>query len=138
MDFANRVWKQLESLGKTSTTAASSSTNAATTTAATATATTTTSLVKQQRQRLVNSWKENSSRFMSAVGPAAVATLELFYRPGTGVTLFTFYALALLGSSSGFYLFLYFITIGYAMGVILPLTVALVVYNVRVCQPTSY
>ena len=38
------------------------------------------------------------------------------------------YALALVGSSVGFYLFLYFISIGYALGIALPLAVALARY----------
>lgn len=73
-----------------------------------------------------------SSKLLSALGPAAVTFSRLFY-PSDGKTLITkpaVYALALLGSSSGFYLFLYFITVGYCGGVTLPVLVALIVYNV--------
>jgi len=41
------------------------------------------------------------------------------------------YALALLGSSVGFYIFLYFISIGYAFGIGLPMAVALLKSNFR-------
>jgi hypothetical protein len=50
-----------------------------------------------------------------------------------GVTFITLYALALFGASCGFHLFLYFITLGYALGVTLPLAFALSVYQVSFC-----
>lgn len=48
-----------------------------------------------------------------------------------GISFVTLYSIALLGSSCGFHTFLYFITVGYAMGVAFPLIVALGVYLVR-------
>lgn len=63
-------------------------------------------------------------------GPSVVTAFTLLYTCEKGVSLATLYALALLGASCGFYLFLYFITIGYAVGITLPLAVALYVYNV--------
>jgi steroid 5-alpha reductase family enzyme len=41
----------------------------------------------------------------------------------------TLYALSLLGSSVGYYCFLYFITLGYALGITVPMVAALVVYT---------
>lgn len=76
--------------------------------------------------------KGQSSKFLSALGPAAYALAQLL-SPSDGKTLITkpaVYALALVGASSGFYLFLYFITVGYCCGVTLPVLVALVICNV--------
>ena len=70
--------------------------------------------------------KESSAQAV----PSVVTACALLYTCDKGVSLATLYGLALLGASSGFYLFLYFITIGYAVGVTLPLAVALYVYNV--------
>jgi hypothetical protein len=70
--------------------------------------------------------KETSAQ----AGPSVVTACTLLYTCEKGVSLATLYALALLGASCGFYLFLYFITIGYAVGITLPLAVALYVYNV--------
>lgn len=68
----------------------------------------------------------NADRYMSAIGPAIVA---LFSSKKEGqLSFLTVYALALLGSSVGFHLFLYFISIGYALGIALPLAVALYKY----------
>lgn len=76
--------------------------------------------------------KNQSSNLAAAVGPAVVAFVQLFSSSdGTGlVTKPAVYALALLGSSSGFHLFLYFITVGFSCGVTLPVLVAMIVYNV--------
>jgi len=68
--------------------------------------------------------KEQSSKALKAVGPAAIAAL---YQEGE-VTLPGVYALALLGSCSGFHLFLYFITVGYSFGIMIPVLVGLYVY----------
>jgi hypothetical protein len=76
--------------------------------------------------------KGQSSKFLSALGPAAYALAQLL-SPSDGKTLITkpaVYALALVGASSGFYLFLYFITVGYCCGVTLPVLVALIICNV--------
>jgi hypothetical protein len=70
--------------------------------------------------------KETSTQ----AGPSVVTACTLLYTCEKGVSIATLYALALLGASCGFYLFLYFITIGYAVGITLPLVVALYVYNV--------
>jgi len=47
-------------------------------------------------------------------------------KKGAGISFVTLYALSLLGSSVGFYLFLYFISVGYALGIFLPLFAAVV------------
>ena len=46
--------------------------------------------------------------------------------PSGGPTLLALYLLVLLASSCGFYVFLYFISLGYALGIGLPLSIALV------------
>lgn len=63
--------------------------------------------------------------------PSVAATLSLLYTSKDGgISPATVYGLALLGASLGFRLFLHFITLGYALGIGLPLSVALCVYNV--------
>ncbi len=62
--------------------------------------------------------------------PPFVTTLSLIYTSKKGMSAVSLYALALLGASCGFHLFLHFITIGYALGIGVPLSVALYVYNV--------
>ena len=44
----------------------------------------------------------------------------------------TLYGLSLLGASCGFYLFLYFITVGYALGITLPVVLSLLFYHSKV------
>jgi hypothetical protein len=74
--------------------------------------------------------KTQSSRVLTSLGPAAMSFCQLLYQTNGMLTKPAVYALALLGSSFGFHLFLYFITIGYAFGVTLPVTVAMILYNV--------
>lgn len=74
--------------------------------------------------------KTQSSRVFTSLGPAAMSFCQLLYQTNGMLTKPAVYALALLGSSFGFHLFLYFITIGYAFGVTLPVTVAMTLYNV--------
>jgi hypothetical protein len=75
--------------------------------------------------------KAQSSRVFTSFGSAAMSLSQLFYQTnGQLLTKPAIYALALLGSSFGFHLFLYFITIGYACGVALPVLVAMILYNV--------
>ena len=62
--------------------------------------------------------------------PSAMTTLTVLYASDRGVSAASLYALALLGASCGFHLFLYFITIGYCLGIGIPLLVSLYVYNV--------
>ena len=79
--------------------------------------------------RMPDEWKGRSSEAMKqVVVPAAAAAMELLYRNGD-VRFLGVYALALVGSCSGFHLFLYFITVGYALGVMLPVCVALYIYS---------
>lgn len=66
------------------------------------------------------------SRFLSTTGPAALA---FFAAKTQGLTLISLYTFCLLGSSVGFYLFLYFISIGYALGLSLPALMALLHYR---------
>ena len=70
---------------------------------------------------------------ISQAGPCVLAAISLVGSRGNqnGISLPTLYILALLGASCGFHLFLHFITLGYALGVTLPLTVALFFYKVR-------
>lgn len=88
---------------------------------------------------VLNKLKGQSSRLLAALGPLSMAFGQLLV-PTSGHAFLTkpaIYALALLGSSSGFYLFLYFITIGYCCGVTLPVLVAMIVYNVSYCLVLS-
>lgn len=80
----------------------------------------------------MDKFKTQSSRVLTALGPAAVSFAQLFYQKDGRLTKPAVYALALLGSSSGFYLFLYFISYGYVCGVTLPVLVAMILYNVSV------
>lgn len=64
------------------------------------------------------------------VTPSIVTFLSVLWTADKGVSFFSLYALALLGASCGFHLFLYFITVGYAVGITLPLAVALKLYKV--------
>ena len=72
----------------------------------------------------------------SQVGPSFLTVLSLVsnFEQKDKVSFLTLYTLALLGASCGFHLFLHFITLGYALGVTLPLTIALLFYQVRVCH----
>ena len=87
-------------------------------------------LAQMQRPKLniglgseaMDKFKTQSSRFLEVALTQLLKNNELT-RPAV-------YALALLGSSCGFYLFLYFITVGYVCGVTLPVLVAMIVYNV--------
>lgn len=78
--------------------------------------------------KVPDEWKGRSSEAIHQVAPAALAAVQLLYCKGD-ITFLGIYALALLGSSSGFHLFLYFITVGYALGVVLPISVALCLYS---------
>ena len=78
--------------------------------------------------KVPDEWKGRSSEAIHQVAPAALAALHLLYNRGD-ITFLGVYTLALLGSSSGFHLFLYFITVGYALGVALPVAVALCLYS---------
>jgi hypothetical protein len=71
----------------------------------------------------------------SRVGPSFATIASLLYQSDKGMSFLSLYALALLGSSCGFHLFLYFITVGYALGITIPMTVALYVYNVSIICP---
>mmetsp|Transcript_13722 Transcript_13722/g.27718 ORF Transcript_13722/g.27718 Transcript_13722/m.27718 type:complete len:555 (-) Transcript_13722:358-2022(-) len=67
----------------------------------------------------------------SQAGPSLLTALSLFgNRPNKNeVSVLTLYMVALLGASCGFHLFLHFITLGFALGVTLPLIVALFFYQ---------
>ena len=76
--------------------------------------------------------QHNAPLLCAVLGTTTLALLShRLLNPPKGLALPTIYALALLGSSAGFHLFLYFITVGFAMGIAIPLATALVVYNVR-------
>lgn len=67
------------------------------------------------------------------VAPSVVSLLSALWTADNGVSFLSLYVLSLLGASCGFYLFLYFITVGYAIGITLPLIVAVKIY--KVCNP---
>lgn len=90
-------------------------------------------MIRQKANNLQQHLKHGADVLIESsaqAGPSVVTACTLLYTCDKGVSLATLYALALLGASSGFYLFLYFITIGYAVGVTLPLAVALYVHSV--------
>lgn len=57
--------------------------------------------------------------------PVFFSLVSTLWSSATRTNFWSLYALALLGSSAGFYVFFYFITIGYATGIFLPVAVAL-------------
>ena len=73
--------------------------------------------------------EQSSKIFKENFVPVTMALRDVFLPSRGGLSLPAVYALALLGASSGFYMFLYFITIGYAFGVMFPLIAALCIYN---------
>jgi len=77
--------------------------------------------------------EQSSKVWIDSVVPATLFLRDAFWSSGSGetatLTLPAVYALALLGASSGFYMFLYFITIGYALGIMFPLAAAMLIYN---------
>lgn len=69
-------------------------------------------------------------KISSQAGPSIITMCLLFRSTKKDeISLLTLYMLALLGASCGFHLFLHFITLGYALGVTLPLIVALLFYQ---------
>jgi len=68
-----------------------------------------------------------TQKVSSQAGPSLVTVLTLLLNSGMKdeISLVNLYTLALLGASCGFHLFLHFITLGYALGVTLPLIFAL-------------
>jgi len=72
----------------------------------------------------------------SRAGPSLLTALSLVGNNDemNDISILTLYALSLLGASCGFHLFLHFITLGYALGVTLPLAATLYFYQVRVCD----
>jgi steroid 5-alpha reductase family enzyme len=86
--------------------------------------------MKEKSPKLHPLLKEQSSKVINAVGPTTAVILSMFLKSGE-LTLPAVYVLALLGSSAGFYLFLYFITIGYAFGILVPLLVGIYIYSER-------
>jgi hypothetical protein len=85
--------------------------------------------IKRQMRDGLEGTLQNTSR----VGPTILTSISLlFVFNEKGVSFATLYVLALLGASCGFHLFLYFITLGYALGVSVPLVAALYVYNVSI------
>lgn len=68
------------------------------------------------------------------VTPPVVTFLSVLWNADKGVSFLSLYGLALLGASCGFHLFLYFITVGYAAGITIPVAVALRIYKVYCVQ----
>ncbi|KAG7372056.1 DUF1295 domain containing protein [Nitzschia inconspicua] len=83
---------------------------------------------KHQLLQHLKLWQQLAATF----GPAVFTLLALqvsLRHTEQGVNPMTLYTLALLGAACGFHLFLYFITLGFALGVTLPLVVSLFVYQ---------
>lgn len=86
--------------------------------------------------------KDSPSHVWSVIAPILCAFFGI--QRGTAISgapqrlmaLGSIYAWALVGSSVGFYLFLYFISVGYALGILLPITVTLSAY-IRYRSPLS-
>lgn len=74
-----------------------------------------------------------TQKISSQAGPTLITAVTLLFSIGMKdeISILTLYTLALLGASCGFHLFLHFITLGYALGVTLPLIMALNSYQVR-------
>ena len=70
--------------------------------------------------------KHAPSRLLTTLSPPFLAAL--FANKEASLSFFSVYCWALAGSSVGFYLFLYFISIGYAAGITLPLVACLAKY----------
>jgi hypothetical protein len=89
---------------------------------------------KEQWQQIFQLLQQLTSR----LGPTLLTILvlqkqfnrNLAHQHGSS-SIFTMYGLALLGASCGFHFFLYFITLGFALGVTIPLVVSLFVYQVK-------
>jgi steroid 5-alpha reductase family enzyme len=75
------------------------------------------------------SWQVAERHSTQFVSTMAASIIAVFIKKQCDISFGRLYALALLGSSVGFYLFLYFISVGYALGVALPVTVALFCYK---------
>ncbi len=73
-----------------------------------------------------------TQKISSQAGPTLITAVTLLFSIGMKdeISILTLYTLALLGASCGFHLFLHFITLGYALGVTLPLIMALNSYQV--------
>lgn len=73
-----------------------------------------------------------AQQILSRIGPSFLVIVSLFRynNDKDGVSFFNLYAMSLLGASCGFYIFLYFISLGYALGVTVPVVGALFVYQV--------
>jgi len=73
----------------------------------------------------------------SRAGPSLLTALSLVGSNDekNDISILTLYVLALLGASCGFHLFLHFITLGYALGVTLPLAATLYFYQRRNVLP---
>jgi len=74
--------------------------------------------------------KRESSLVLKRLAPTVVLLAGLFYDPQTTpITLPAILAVTLAFSATGFYLFLYFITVGYVLGVSMPVLAALVAHH---------
>ena len=109
--------------------------------AATATKTPTKSIFSESAKDSIMQNLEMMQQLLAQFGPTILTILALVasFQSGQnkrGVTFLTLYGLALLGASCGFHLFLYFITVGFALGVTLPLAVSLFVYHKQYKLPT--
>ena len=65
------------------------------------------------------------------VAPSVITFLSVLWKSEKGISFFSLYALSLFGASCGFYLFLYFITVGYALGITLPLIISIYLYKLN-------
>jgi hypothetical protein len=83
------------------------------------------------QQQASQSWML-AQQIFSRVGPSFLAIISLlgYNNDMDGISFFQLYTMSLLGASCGFYIFLYFISLGYALGVTIPIVAALFVYQV--------
>ena len=88
-------------------------------------------LTKYTKAALHDEDGAKKGKFLSALGPSLMAVWSNRGGSSEGriLSFGTVYALSLLGASVGFYSFLYFISVGYALGVIIPMVAALAVYQ---------
>jgi steroid 5-alpha reductase family enzyme len=85
--------------------------------------------VRQQLSTVPDDWKDRSKDVIEKyIVPISLDVANKMFSQGQ-LQWAGIYGLALLGSCSGFHLFLYFITVGYALGVTLPVIFALYIQS---------
>lgn len=104
-----------------------------------ATSTTARQHAMKRIKTIADTIKEFIETSLAVIAPIVLAVCGIRRQDASSIKLMSFggvYFWSLLGSSVGFYLFLYFISVGYALGVGLPILVTFVAY-LRYCQQQS-